>query len=69
MKFATSCAVAALHLSLHARCPGAVGNRRLRPAIRHTDRSDPPQNEVIVTGTRERGRTQYDTLSPVDALP
>jgi iron complex outermembrane receptor protein len=26
-------------------------------------------DEVIVTGTRERGRTQFDTLAPVDVLP
>ena len=30
--------------------------------------STAPDDTIVVTGTRDRGRTQFDTLAPVDVL-
>ena len=67
MKFATVSAVAALHV-LFAPVAGAQTTRpadRVEDGIAETAGGD----DVIVTGTRERGRTQFDTSAPVDVLP
>jgi iron complex outermembrane receptor protein len=69
MKFATASAVVALHILF---VPAAFAQNTVSPAASGTDRTmaDAPTNDdVVVTGTRERGRTQFDTLAPVDVLP
>jgi len=69
MKFATASAVVALHILF---VPAAFAQNTASPAASGTDRTmaDAPTNDdVVVTGTRERGRTQFDTLAPVDVLP
>lgn len=57
MKFVTASAVVALHLSFAS---AAWAQAVPEPGA---------DSDVIVTGTRERGRTQFDTLAPVDVLP
>lgn len=69
MKFATASAVVALHILF---VPAAFAQNTASLAASGTDRTmaDAPTNDdVVVTGTRERGRTQFDTLAPVDVLP
>jgi len=68
MKFATSCALAALHL-LNAPVAMAQSSTSQEGSASSAVIPAALQQEVIVTGTRERGRTKYDTLSPVDVLP
>ncbi|RDE06132.1 TonB-dependent receptor plug domain-containing protein [Sphingomonas aracearum] len=69
MKLVTSCAVAALHvLCAPAALAQSVATAEDAASTSSADAA-PRQGEVVVTGTRERGRTQYDTLSPVDVLP
>ncbi len=65
MKFATSCAVIALHcLGASNALAQTADNRSFAGA----STTSAPQDEVVVTGTRERGRTRYDALAPVDVL-
>ncbi|WP_314374691.1 TonB-dependent receptor [Sphingomonas paucimobilis] len=70
MKFTTASAVAALHILFtpvawaQTTPPGKDSTEQSQPAA-----DAPTGNDVIVTGTRERGRTQFDTLAPVDVLP
>ncbi|MBY9064393.1 TonB-dependent receptor [Sphingomonas yunnanensis] len=64
MRFATSCAVIALHcLGASDAWAQAVEDTPVAGASTTT-----AQDEVVVTGTRERGRTRYDALAPVDVL-
>ncbi|UIJ46355.1 hypothetical protein LZK98_05265 [Sphingomonas cannabina] len=37
------------------------------PAMAQTSTAD-ADDTIVVTGTRERSRTQFDTLAPVDVL-
>ena len=70
MKLTTASAVAALHILFtpvawaQTTPPGEDSTEQSQPAA-----DAPTGNDVIVTGTRERGRTQFDTLAPVDVLP
>ncbi|MEI5687805.1 TonB-dependent receptor plug domain-containing protein [Sphingomonas kyungheensis] len=67
MKFATVSVVAALHvLSTSAASAQTSPTDPVlsQPAAEAADGGD-----IVVTGTRERGRTQFDTLAPVDVLP
>lgn len=64
MRFATSCAVIALHcLGASDAWAQAFDDAPVAGASTTT-----AQDEVVVTGTRERGRTRYDALAPVDVL-
>ena len=72
MKFAAVSAVAALHVLVAP----AVGAQTVPPADgampadqRQPAAADSTDDAIVVTGTRERGRTQFDTLAPVDVLP
>ncbi|WP_426255842.1 TonB-dependent receptor plug domain-containing protein [Sphingomonas sp. DC2300-3] len=69
MKFATASAVAALHVlfapAVSAQVTASQGGSEVSQATMDAARGD----DIVVTGTRERGRTQFDTLAPVDVLP
>ena len=69
MKFATASAVAALHVLLapavSAQVTASQGGLEVSQATMDAAGGD----DIVVTGTRERGRTQFDTLAPVDVLP
>jgi len=69
MKFATASAVVALHVlfvpAVSAKVSTAATTAESDPATPDTGAGE----EIVVTGTRERGRTRFDTLAPVDVLP
>ncbi|AJP72120.1 TonB-dependent receptor plug domain-containing protein [Sphingomonas hengshuiensis] len=65
MKFLTGSAVVALQFA----CASAFA--QTAPQDRTTAEADAPVEDgsmIIVTGTRDRSRTQFDTLSPIDVL-
>ncbi|MET3436060.1 TonB-dependent receptor [Sphingomonas sp. 1185] len=68
MKFATASAVAALHVlfapAVSAQTAASQAGSEISQAA-----ADAAGEDVVVTGTRERGRTQFDTLAPIDVLP
>ncbi|MDY0957617.1 TonB-dependent receptor [Sphingomonas sp. CFBP8993] len=69
MKFATASAVVALQILF---APAVFAQNAVSPAASGSDQTvadAPTGDDVVVTGTRERGRTQFDTLAPVDVLP
>ncbi|MEG3089864.1 TonB-dependent receptor plug domain-containing protein [Sphingomonas sp. PB1R3] len=69
MKFATASAVVALQILF---APVVFAQNTVSPAASGSDQTvadAPTGDDVVVTGTRERGRTQFDTLAPVDVLP
>ncbi|MDR6146500.1 iron complex outermembrane receptor protein [Sphingomonas sp. SORGH_AS870] len=67
MKFATASAVAALHVlfapAVSAQTAASQAGSEISQAA-----ADAAGEDVVVTGTRERGRTQFDTLAPIDVL-
>ncbi|MCI4654493.1 TonB-dependent receptor plug domain-containing protein, partial [Sphingomonas aquatilis] len=69
MKFVTASAVAALHVlfapAVSAQVTASQGDAEVSQATMDAAGGD----DIVVTGTRERGRTQFDTLAPVDVLP
>ncbi len=60
MKFRTGSALVALQL---ACMPAAFAQTQSEPAA-----APDSGEQIVVTGTRERARTQFDTLAPVDVL-
>lgn len=62
MKFTTASALVALTF---ACAPVAAQTIEQAPAPEGADAGD----AIVVTGTRERSRTQFETLAPVDVLP
>ena len=68
MKFATASAVAALHVLFAPAVSTQTAASQAGSEISQAA-ADAAGEDVVVTGTRERGRTQFDTLAPIDVLP
>lgn len=68
MQFTTASAVAALSLSFASAVSAQTASTPL-PEAAQSQTDAATNDEIVVTGTRERGRTRFDTLAPVDVLP
>ena len=69
MKLVTASAVVALNALLAPAVLAQSDPSQAKSAIGQPAPDVAGSDDVVVTGTRERGRTQFDTLAPVDVLP
>jgi len=69
MKLVTASAVVALNALLAPAVFAQSDPSQAKSAIGQPAPDVAGSDDVVVTGTRERGRTQFDTLAPVDVLP
>jgi iron complex outermembrane receptor protein len=69
MKLVTASAVVALNALLAPAVLAQSDPSQAKSAIGQPAPDVAGSDGVVVTGTRERGRTQFDTLAPVDVLP
>jgi len=69
MKFATASAVAALHVLFATAVSAQAASSQPGSDISRAAADAAGGDDVVVTGTRERDRTQFDTLAPIDVLP
>ncbi|WP_267435133.1 TonB-dependent receptor [Sphingomonas sp. GM_Shp_1] len=69
MTFATASAVVALHILSMPPVSAQAVAPQADPRVDQATPDAVERDDVVVTGTRERGRTQFDTLAPVDVLP
>ncbi|HIV78427.1 MAG TPA: TonB-dependent receptor [Candidatus Sphingomonas excrementigallinarum] len=69
MKLVTAGAVVVLNALLAPAVLAQSDPSQAQSAISQPAPDVAGSDDVVVTGTRERGRTQFDTLAPVDVLP
>ncbi|WP_294275450.1 TonB-dependent receptor [uncultured Sphingomonas sp.] len=69
MKLVTAGAVVVLNALLAPAVLAQSDPSQAQSAIGQPAPDVAGSDDVVVTGTRERGRTQFDTLAPVDVLP